>query len=139
MVRSLEMTQRKLPSNQINPNPHEFPSLLLKSTQKSSQISLVPFPNSGIRWDKYRISPLPTRLHLQISPTQEFLLWDNEGFSSPHHLVHLRHPAHLAVHAGDRIMAVNGFSEDAQVGHGSLGWGGYPNWVNLAINWIIIH
>ena len=25
-----------------------------------------------------------------------------------------RHPAHLSVHAGDRIIAVNGFSEDAE-------------------------
>ena len=34
-----------------------------------------------------------------------------------HHVhVRLRHPAHLAVHAGDRIVAVNGFSEDAQAG-----------------------
>ena len=33
----------------------------------------------------------------------------------------IRHPAHLSVHAGDRIVAVNGFAHDAQAGSKAQG------------------
>ena len=34
-----------------------------------------------------------------------------------------RHPAHLSVHAGDRIVAVNGFAHDAQADLSRFGYG----------------